>query len=69
MVDWKWTHKDRRSVAHDKNGVARAVIYRDAPRSYSVQRAVEWPGGTRDWLTKATGVGSRADAIIIAERS
>lgn len=69
MLDlWTWTHKDGRSVAHDANGIARAIVYRDAPGSYNVQRAVEWPGGARDWRTVATHIRRRDDAIRVAER-
>ena len=50
----KWTTKGDRTVAHDAQGIARAVIYREIDRSYSVQKAVEWPGGARDWLAKGS---------------
>jgi len=49
-----WTTKGQRTVAHDSEGRAVAIIYKDAPASYSVQRAVTWPGGARDWTALGT---------------
>jgi hypothetical protein len=68
MPAWTWTTKDGRSVAHDKDGVAQAIVYRDRPGSYNVQRAVTWPGGARDWRTLAAHIRRLDDAKRVAER-
>jgi hypothetical protein len=49
----KWTTEGR-IIAHDAQGVARAVIRKEADGRYAAQRAVEWPGGARDWLDVGT---------------
>ena len=52
--------KDRRLVWGTKGpqttigwitGKAMFYIYRRSPGCYVAQKAVEWPGGARDWLT------------------
>lgn len=68
-VKWKWTTRGERTIAHDAQGAAQAIVYRQKPGVYSVERAVVWPGGMRDWRVVSANVATITAAKALVEKA